>query len=68
MHIYVSLCPIYLMPGASNNGGEDSPGGVIPGKSSLAHAGAVVNNKSGNILVTHLELDLEVFVGNEKQL
>ena len=45
---------MYLVPGASNNGGEDSPGGVITGETGLAHAGAVVNDKSGNILVTHL--------------
>ena len=44
----------YLVAGASNDGGEDSPGGVITGKAGLAHAGAVVNDKSGNILVTHL--------------
>ena len=46
----------YLVAGASNDGGEDSPGGVIAGKSSLAHAGAVVNDKGGNILVTHDEV------------
>ena len=43
------------MPGASNNGREDSPGSVITGEPGLAHAGAVVNDKSGNILVTHVE-------------
>ena len=42
------------MPGASNDGGEDSPGGVITGKASFAHARAIVDNKSGNVLVTHL--------------
>ena len=42
------------MAGTSNDGGEDSPGGVITGETGLAHAGAVVNDKSGNILVTHL--------------
>ena len=41
------------MPRASNNGGEDSPGGVITGKAGLAHAGAIVNDQSGNVLVTH---------------
>ena len=44
------------MAGASNDGGEDSPGGVITGESGLAHAGAIVHDKSGNILVTHDEL------------
>merc|ERR1712241_88360 len=42
-----------LMTGASNNGGEDSPGGVIPSETSLAHAGAIVNDKSSNVFVTH---------------
>ena len=42
------------MPGASDDGGEDSPGGIITGKAGLAHARAIVDNQSGNILVTHL--------------
>jgi len=42
-----------LMTGTSNNGGEDSPGGVITGETSLAHAGAIVNDKSSNVFVTH---------------
>merc|ERR1719210_2384225 len=45
-----------LVPGTSNNGGEDSPGSVISSKSSLAHAGAIVNNQSSNVFVTHLGL------------
>merc|ERR1719483_211990 len=43
-----------LVAGASNNGWEDSPGGVITCKSSYAHAGTIVNDKSGGIFVTHL--------------
>merc|ERR1719158_609591 len=43
-----------LMSGASNNGWEDSPGGVITSESSLAHAGAIVDNQSGGIFVTHV--------------
>merc|ERR1739838_417430 len=35
-----------LVAGTSNNGGEDSSGSVITSKSSLAHAGAIVNDKS----------------------
>merc|ERR1740131_199515 len=42
-----------LVPGAANNGGEDSPGGVISSEASLAHAGAIIDNKSSNVLVTH---------------
>ena len=41
------------MSWASNNGWEDSPGGVITGETSLAHAGAIVNDKSSNVFVTH---------------
>ena len=41
------------MPGATNNGGKDGPGGVISGETGLTHAGAIVNNKSGNVFVTH---------------
>ena len=42
------------MAGTADNGGEDSPGGVITGEAGLAHAGAIVDNQSGNILVAHL--------------
>merc|ERR1712042_90638 len=42
-----------LVARTSNNGGEDSSGSVISSKSSLAHAGAIVNNKSSNVFVTH---------------
>merc|ERR1711902_152248 len=44
-----------LVAGTSNNGGEDSSGSVISSKSSLAHAGAIVNDKSSNVFVTHLD-------------
>merc|ERR1712098_879684 len=40
-----------LVAGANNNGGKDSSGSVISGKSSLAHAGAIVNNKSRPVFV-----------------
>merc|ERR1719228_251033 len=43
-----------LVAGTSNNGGEDSTGSIISSKSSLAHAGAIVNDKSSNVFVTHL--------------
>jgi hypothetical protein len=43
------------MTGTSNDGREDSPGGVITGKASFAHSGTIVHDKSGNILVTHLD-------------
>merc|ERR1712102_4905 len=43
-----------LVTGATNDGGEDGSGGIISGESSLAHAGAIVNNQGSKILVTHL--------------
>merc|ERR1712186_310048 len=43
-----------LVAGTPNNGGEDSSGSVISSKSSLAHARAIVNDKSSNVFVTHL--------------
>merc|ERR1719516_254127 len=45
-----------LVSWSSNNGWEDSSGSIVSGESSLAHAGAIVNNKSSNVLVTHLDL------------
>merc|ERR1712088_1057744 len=50
-----------LVAGASNNGREDSPGGIITGKSSLAHAGAIVDNQRGGIFVTHVGSSLDLF-------
>jgi hypothetical protein len=46
--------------GTSNNGWENSPGGIITSKSSFAHAGAIVNDKSGGIFVTHFEFSLRL--------
>jgi hypothetical protein len=46
--------------GTSNNGWENSPGGVITSKSSFAHARAIINDKSGGIFVTHFEFCLRV--------
>merc|ERR1719479_845254 len=43
-----------LVTGTANDGGEDSPGGVVSSEAGLAHAGAIVTDKSGNVLVTHL--------------
>merc|ERR1719369_561425 len=50
-----------LVAGTANNGGEDSSGSVISSETSFAHAGAIVNNKSGNVLVTHLCLRFKPF-------
>merc|ERR1712055_723832 len=43
-----------LVAGTPNNGGEDSTGSIVSSEPSLAHARAIVNNKSSNVLVTHL--------------
>merc|ERR1719470_441589 len=45
-----------LVARTSNNGGEDSTRSIISSKPSLAHARAIVNNKSSNVFVTHFEL------------
>ena len=54
------------MPGASNNGGEDSPGGVITGETGLAHTGAIVNDQSSCVFVTHLEFVLSQGLGRKR--
>ena len=38
-----------------DNGGEDGPWGVVSGEAGLAHAGAIVADKSSNVFVTHIE-------------
>merc|ERR1712123_292524 len=43
-----------LVAGASNNGGKDGTRSIISSETSLAHAGAIVTNKSSYVLVTHL--------------
>merc|ERR1712130_1088849 len=44
-----------LVAGAPNNGGEDSPGGVVSREAGLAHAGAIVDDQCRNIFVTHFD-------------
>ena len=56
----------YLVPWATNDGGEDSPGGVITGETGLAHAGAIVNDQSGCVFVTHLEFVLSQGLGRKR--
>jgi len=52
-----------LMARTANNGWEDSPGGVITSETSFAHAGAIVNDKSSNVFVTHVvSLGLEILL------
>jgi hypothetical protein len=49
------------MAGSANNGGENSPGGVISSETGLAHTRAIINNKSSNFVVTHFGLFLLSF-------
>jgi hypothetical protein len=44
------------MTRASNNGREDGPWRIIPCKTGLAHTGSIVNDQSGNFVVTHFDL------------
>jgi hypothetical protein len=41
--------------GSADDGREDGAGGVVSGESGFAHSGSVVDDKSGGILVTHLD-------------
>lgn len=54
------------MARAAYDGGEDGAGSVISGESGLAHTGSVVNDQSGNIIVTHVdefEISLDEVMG-----
>merc|ERR1739846_43121 len=42
-----------LVAGTSHDGGEDSSWSVISSEAGLDHAGAIVNDQSGNVFVTH---------------
>merc|ERR1712223_872342 len=44
-----------LVARTTNNGGEDCTGSIISSEASLAHTRAIVNNKSSNVFVTHLD-------------
>merc|ERR1712149_45984 len=43
-----------LVTGTTNNGWEYSSWSIISSKASFAHAGAIVNNQSSNVFVTHV--------------
>ncbi len=49
------------MSGTANNGGKNSSRSIISGKSSFAHARTIVNNKSGYLVVTHVDLIISSF-------
>jgi len=44
---------VYLVSWPADDGRKDGAGSVVAGESGLAHSGAVVNDKSGNFVVTH---------------
>lgn len=46
---------IYLMARPSNNGWKHCSGCIVPSKTSLTHAGAIVDDQSCNIVVAHVE-------------
>ena len=46
----------YLVTRATDDGGEDGPGGVITGEAGLAHAGSVVHNQRCYFIVAHFVL------------
>merc|ERR1712106_216136 len=48
-----------LVARTSNNGGEDGTRSIISSETSLAHAGAIVTDKSSNVFVTHDEIVFE---------
>merc|ERR1712226_1423584 len=48
-----------LMTGTTNNRWKDSPGGIVSCKASFAHTRSIVNDKSGNIFVTHFDIELK---------
>ena len=52
------------MPGTTDDGREDGPGGVVAGEPGLTHAGPVVHDQGGNILVTHSNKNELIYVVN----
>merc|ERR1711962_1965240 len=44
------------MSGTTHNGGKHGSRSVVSGETSLAHSGAIVTDKSSNVLVTHCEV------------
>jgi len=47
--------------GSSNNGREDGTWGVITSKASFAHSRTIVNDKSLNVVVDHLDRSFQLF-------
>ena len=58
------------VPRPPDDGGKDGPGGVVAGEPGLAHAGAVVDDQGGNLLVAHVDAGgegLAVVVEDEEE-
>lgn len=47
-----------LILGSAHNRWERGSGGVVAGEAGLAHAGTVVNNHWGSLLIAHLPIKL----------
>lgn len=45
---------VYLMSGASHDGGEHGTRSVVSCKASFAHTRSIVNNEGGNIVIHFL--------------
>ena len=43
------------MTGSADDGGENGTRRIVAGETGFAHAGAVVNNQSCNLIVTHVD-------------
>lgn len=55
------------MTGAADDGGEDSPGGIVSGEASLHKTGAVVAHKGGSLFVVTHDGFCQRGGGEEKQ-
>lgn len=54
------------MSWAADDRWKDGSGGIVSGETGLAHTGAIVHNKSGNFVVTHICLFRYKSYGCEK--
>ena len=56
------------MARTANNGWEDSPGGIITSETSFAHAGAIVDNKSSNVFISHFRFEFSTVCQKKMRL
>jgi len=55
-----------LMPGAAYNAGEDGTRSIVTGKSSFAHAGAIVNDQSCYFFVAHFRIFVKLRLSKQR--